>query len=248
MLNDDQVSIRIRRLIPRVLKQIPDQRAVAVMMPAIGHADLSIRATVLKALNRLRETAPQLTFEGKSINDHLLNEARGYYELSAALAPFREIESADYPAARLLARTLEDRMNAALLTRLFRLLGLRYPPKDIYSAYLAVSKPALYDATAALEFLDNVLDSGLKRVLVPILDAPQNILDRGQELFGVARLTPEQAIRAQIRSGDSWLAACAMAAAAELKIRGVAPDVVWAAQQGTGEVSRVAHSVQVALA
>lgn len=247
LLNDDQVSIRIRRLIPRVLKQIPDQRSVEVMMPAIGHADLSIRTAVLKALNHLRETALPLTFEEKPIDDQLLSEAHRYYELSAALAPFREIESADYPAARLLARTLEDRMNA-VLTRLFRLLGLRYPPKDIYSAYLAVSKPALYDATAALEFLDNVLDSGLKRVLVPILDAPQNILDRGQELFGVARLTPEQAIRAQIRSGDSWLAACAMAAAAELKIRGVAPDVVWAAQQGTGEVSRVAHSVQVALA
>ncbi len=247
LLNDDQVSIRVRRLIPRVLKQIPDQHSVEVMMPAIGHADLSIRAAVLKALNHLRESAPQLTFEGKAINDQLLSEAHRYYELGAALAPFREIDSAGYPATRLLARTLEDRMNA-VLTRLFRLLGLRYPPKDIYSAYLAVSKPTLYDASAALEFLDNVLDSGLKRVLIPILDSPQNILDRGKELFGVTRLTTEQAIRAQIRSGDPWLAACAMAAAAELKVRAVAPDVVWAAQEGTGEVSRMAQSVRVALA
>jgi AAA family ATP:ADP antiporter len=217
------------------------------MMPAIGHADLSIRAAVLKALNHMRESEPQLTFEGKAINDQLLSEAHRYYELGAALAPFREIDSAGYPATRLLARTLEDRMNA-VLTRLFRLLGLRYPPKDIYSAYLAVSKPTLYDASAALEFLDNVLDSGLKRVLIPILDSPQNILDRGKELFGVTRLTTEQAIRAQIRSGDPWLAACAMAAAAELKVRAVAPDVMWAAQEGTGEVSRMAQSVRVALA
>ena len=70
----------------------------------------------------------------------------------------------------------------------------------------------------------------------------------GHELFGVAKLTPEQAIRFQIRSGDPWLAACAIAAAAELKIQGVAPDVEWAAQEGTTEVSRVARSVQVALA
>jgi AAA family ATP:ADP antiporter len=247
LLNDDQVSIRIRRLIPRVLKKIPDQRSVEVLMPAMGHADLAIRAAVLKALNYLRETAPQLAFEVKSIDDHLLREARTYYELSAALAPFRGIKTDGYRATNLLARTLEDRLNA-VLARLFRLLGLRYPPKDVYSAYLAVSKPTRYDATAALEFLDNLLDRGLKRVLVPILDSPQNILDHGQELFGVAKLSAEQAIRAQIRSGDPWLAACAMAAAVEMKVRGVAPDVVWAAEQGTGEVSRVARSVQVALA
>jgi ATP:ADP antiporter, AAA family len=247
LLNDDQVSIRIRRQIPRVLKKIPDQHSVEVMMPAIGHEDLTIRAAVLKALNHLRETAPQLTFKEKAIDDCLLREARAYYELSAALAPFREMESKGHRATKLLARTLEDRLNA-VLARLFRLLGLRYPPKDVYSAYLAVSKPTLYDATAALEFLDNVLDRGLKRVLVPILDSPQNILDHGNELFGVARLTAEQAIRAQIRSGDPWLAACAMAAAVELKIHGVAADIVWATQQGTDEVSRVARSAQAALA
>jgi AAA family ATP:ADP antiporter len=247
LLNDDQVSIRIRRQIPRVLKKIPDQHSVEVMMPAIGHEDLTIRAAVLKALNHLRETAPQLTFKEKAIDDCLLREARAYYELSAALAPFREMESKGHRATKLLARTLEDRLNA-ILARLFRLLGLRYPPKDVYSAYLAVSKPTLYDATAALEFLDNVLERGLKRVLVPILDSPQNILDHGNELFGVARLTAEQAIRAQIRSGDPWLAACAMAAAVELKIHGVAGDIVWATQQGTDEVSRVARSAQAALA
>src|SRR5262249_37194192 len=161
---------------------------------AVGHPDLTIRATVLKALNHLRETAPKLTFAEKSVNDQLLAEARTYYELSATLAPFRTIDTPDLRATRLLERTLADRLNA-VLSRLFRLLGLRYPPKDVYSAYLAVSKPARYDANAALEFLDNVLDRGLKRVLVPLLDAPQNVLDRGHELFGVARLTTEQAIR-----------------------------------------------------
>jgi hypothetical protein len=127
-------------------------------------------------------------------------------------------------------------------------LGLRYPPKDIYSAYLAVSKPTQYDTASVLEFLDNVLDRNLKSVLLPLLDAPQNLLDYGQQLFGVRKPTLEEAIRMEIRSGDPWLAACAMAAAAELQIRSLAPDIVLVGREGTAEVSRVADSAQAALA
>ncbi len=70
VLNDDSVSIRVRRQIPRVLKNLPDQRSVTTLLPAIGHTDLTIRAAVLKALNRLRETAPQLNFD----DIHLSNQ------------------------------------------------------------------------------------------------------------------------------------------------------------------------------
>jgi len=247
ILNDEKVSIRVRRQIPRVLKNFPDQRSVAALLPAIGHADLTIRDAVLKALSRLRETAPQLNFADASVTNQLLDEARGYYELSAVLAPFQEAHAGDRPALRLLAKTIEYRLKDAM-ARLFRLLGLRYPPKDVYSAYLAVSKPTRYDAAAGLEFLDTVLDRNIKRVLLPLLDAPQNLLDRGQELFGLRKPTIEEAIRMQIRSGDPWLAACGIAAAAELQIRNLAPDIALAGQKGTAEVSRVALSAQTALA
>jgi hypothetical protein len=247
ILNDENVSTRIRRQIPRVLKNLPDQRSVTALLPAIGHKDLAIRDAVLKALNRLHEASPNLNFDDTFVTNQLLKEARVYYETSAALAPFRELPALERPALRLLTGTIEERLKDTL-ARLFRLLGLCYPPKDVYSAYLAVSKPTKYDMSAGLEFLDSVLDRNLKRVLLPLLDAPQNILDRGQELFGIRKLSLEEAIRRQIRSGDPWLAACAMAAAAELQIRSLAPDIVLAGREGTPEILRVAHSAQVALA
>ena len=217
VLNDEHTPIRVRRQIPRVLGRIADQRSAAVLFPAAAHADLTIRTAALKSLNRLRETVPQLKFDNGLIGGQLSNEARTYYELSAALAPFRELLTGDRPALRLLARTIEDRLKNTV-SRLFRLLGLRYPPKDVYYAYLAVSKPTRYDSATALEFLDNILDRDLKRVLLPLLDAPQNVLSHGQDLFGVQSLPIEDAIRSQIRSGDTWLVACATAAAAELKM------------------------------
>src|SRR5262249_12002851 len=68
ILFDDTEPIRIRRQIPRVLKRIPHQRSVDVLLTAAGHQDLSVRAAVLKALNTLRETT-HLNFENAFVTD-----------------------------------------------------------------------------------------------------------------------------------------------------------------------------------
>jgi ATP/ADP translocase len=241
MLLDESLPTRVRRQIPRVLKSIPSQRSVDVLLAAIGHEDLSIRAAALKALSHLRECAPDLNFEGSFVTDQILKEARHYYELYAAFAPFQGDQ------ARLLARSLEYRLKCTL-ERLFRLLGLRYPPKEIYNVYLAVSRDNAEDHTAALEFLDTTLDHNLKRILIPLLDAPETRLERGRELFGVEPLTAEQAIRELIRSHDPWLVPCAMATAAELNLRSLAPEIAAAATHSETEVSEVARSAGATLA
>jgi hypothetical protein len=241
MLLDETLSARVRRQIPRVLKNIPAQRSVDVLLAAIGHEDLSIRSAVLKALNHLRESAPDLNFDNSFVTDQILKEARHYYELYAALAPFQGEQ------ARLLVRSLEDRLKRTL-ERLFRLLGLRYPPKEIYNVYLAVSRDNAEEHTAALEFLDTTLDHNLKRILIPLLDAPETRLERGRELFGVEPLNAEHAIRELIRSHDPWLVPCAMATAAELNLRSLATEIAAAATQGETEVSEVARSAGATLA
>jgi ATP:ADP antiporter, AAA family len=246
-LLDETIPLSIRRQVPRVLKAIPDQRSVDVLLPAIKHPDLTMRAAVLKALNRLRESATWLRFDSVFVTEQILAEARHYCELNAALAPFQDFREGGGRACRLLARTIEERLRETL-ERLFRLLGLRYPPREIYSAYLAVSKRQSGDATAALEFLDSVLERDLKRILLPLLDAPEHLLERGRDLFGVELPTAESAVRELIRSHDPWPVACAMAAAAELRLRSLAADIAQAAQQGAEEISEVARSAESALA
>jgi AAA family ATP:ADP antiporter len=220
---------------------------VDVLLHSIGHDDLSIRAAVLKALNRLRQTAPNLNFENVFVTQQILKEARYYVELNAALEPFRSHETDERSAACLLARTIEERLKETL-ERLFRLLGLRYPPREIHSAYLAVSRPHHEEATAAVEFLDNVLERDLKKFLLPLLEAPDHLLEHGRDLYGVNVPSAEEAIRELIRSHDPWLTACAMAAAGELKLRGLAPEIAQAAEESAGEVSEVAKSAEAALA
>jgi ATP:ADP antiporter, AAA family len=245
-LLDMQLPARVRRQVARVLGNIPHQRSADVLLSALGTQDMASRGAVLKALNRLRETPGDLRFDDDFIEQQILAEARLYYELSAALAPFRERRE-NGRAVSLLARTVEDRLKNTL-ERLFRLLGLRYPPKEIYSAYVAVSRRDAESAVAALEFLDNVVDRNLKRFLLPLLDAPDHLLAHGRELFGVEPKTLEEAIRELIHFRDPWLAACAMASAAELNLRNMAADIAQAAEGSEEEVSEVARSVEATLA
>ena len=170
---------------------------------------------------------------------------RRYFDLNAALDPFRAHKRPG-EAVGLLARSLEERM-AQSLELLFRLLGLRYPQQEIYSAYRAVSGRRADVQSAAVEFLDSVLERDLKRLVVPLLDAPDRLLETGRTLLGIQPKSAETAVRELLHSGDSWLAACAAAAAGEMRLRGLAPDITEAARS-VGDVAEVARAAAVALA
>jgi AAA family ATP:ADP antiporter len=244
-LGDGASPLSVRRQIPRVLRLIVNQRSVDVLLTALYQPSPVIRSAALKALNRLRESAPQLHYADELVTVQIHQEARQYFELIAALAPFRDQQNTS-KAASLLTRTIEERLRQTL-DRLFRLLGLRYPPREIYSAYLAVSRRQGEQFSAALEFLDSVLERDLKRVLLPLLDAPDHLIETGRHLFGISVKTPETAIRELIRSGDPWLVACAVAAAGELGMRKLVPDIQEAARNTGAEVAEVARTAAAQL-
>ena len=216
VLRDESVSPTIRRQIPRILKQLPEQASVDVLLKLIAEQDLSVRLAVLKALSALREGAPHLRYGEIFVTEQILTEARHYYALYAALEPLRD-QQASRTAAGLLHRSLEERLRQTL-ERLFRLLGLNYPPIEMHSAWLAVSHRRKEQFLAALEFLDTVLEPRLKRVVLPMLDSSEHITERGKDLFGVEVRDAAAAVRDLVGSHDPWLKECAMAAAAEQQV------------------------------
>ena len=246
ILDDESTPLAIRRQIPRALRLIPNQRSVAALMVNLDNPNLTLRAAALRALNRLRENAPDLDYGAIPVRDQVMAEARSYYQLSAAMAAFREHKRPHTPAG-LLVSTLEDRLKSSL-ERMFRLLGLRYPPKQIYAVYLAMNRAEHDDVAAALEFLDNVLDRDLKRIVVPLLEDPDNVQERARQLFKIEIPDAESAIRELIHSGDEWLASCAMATAAQLGLRSLAPEIHGVGEKADGELWQVARDSALALA
>jgi len=242
---DQTVPLAVRRQIPRVLKQIHDQRSVDVLLKSLGQPEVSIRAAVLKALSHLRETAPRLDYGETFVTEQILSEARHYFDLYSVLEPFRDHKDTR-TAAGLLSRSLEERLQQTI-ERLFHLLGLCYPPEDMQAAYRAVRRRRRDQYLAALDFLDTVLDRPLKRVLLPLLDSSERLAQQGRDLFGLEIRDAESAIRNLIRSPDPWLAACAMAAAAERKLYRLAPDITEVGERAGTEVLQVARSATQAL-
>ena len=135
---------------------VPSQVSVDSLQKRLGLPNLTVRTAVLKALNRLRERAPELDCGEEAVTRQIHREAQSYFELYAALTRFRERQRAG-KATALLTRTVEERLKQ-IIDRLFRLLGLRYPPKQIYAAYLAVSHRRSEEFATALEFLDTASD------------------------------------------------------------------------------------------
>jgi AAA family ATP:ADP antiporter len=244
VLLDTTTPVAVRRQIPRVLKDIPTQRSVDALFQAYDESDLSVRTAALRALGSLRERVSKLNFGRESLQQHISREAKYYYETAAALYAFRD--SHETPAARLLAATLEDRLKRTL-ERLFRLLGLKYPPKEMHAAYLALNRKKTDEYTAAIEFLDNVLEREFKRMLLPLLDEEGGIVQTGRDLFGVDIKDPSMAFRRLLRSGDSWIVACAAAAAAELGLHDLRPEIEPLARNAGTDVGAVARAALASL-
>jgi AAA family ATP:ADP antiporter len=245
LLDEAVAPARLRVQIPRVLKKIPHQRSVDALFSALGQKNLTVRGAVLRALNSLRETT-ELHFDNAGLTEHFLSEAHHYFQLNAALQTLRKRDAALRTATDLLIRSVESDLRESL-ERLFQLLGLRYPPKEIRATYRALSRPGTDEAAAAIEFLDSTLEPDIKRILLPLLDAPEYTLDRGRELFGVEPTSLEDSLRSLIGSGDPWLRVCAVAAIGELKLQTLTPEIAQAAIDMDESVSDVARFAKGAL-
>ncbi len=244
VLLDTTTPVAVRRQIPRILRQIPTQRSIDVLFQSYNEDDLSVRTNVLKALNHLRDKAPKLNFGRESVHQYINREARYYYEMAYVLSPFKD--NHETPAARLLFATVEDRLRRTL-ERLFRLLGLKYPPKEMHAAYLALNGKKSDEYAAAIEFLDNVLERDLKRWLLPLLDEGARVTQTGRDLFGLEEKDQRAALKELMRSGDAWLTACAVATAAELGLRDLRTDIEPLSRKSGADVGMVARAALATL-
>jgi HEAT repeat protein len=204
-LGDEGCDPAVRRNLPAVLSRIPTQPSADALASGLGRGDPTMRYRVVKALNKLRRRYPNLEIDGGVVDAAFVDEAREYYHLLAAAALHRQ------HGDEFLSRALEERL-VYTLERIFRLLGLRYPADDVYNAYLGLVGDARPRRSSAVELLDNVLDAGSKRYLLPIIDRVSEAatIARGGELFGVGAATRDDSLVRLIAGRDPWLRACAV--------------------------------------
>jgi len=207
-IGDTSYDISFRGALCRVLRQIPTQHSVDTLISILDGAEPAIKYYIIKTLNNLRAGYPHLKFSHEALGAALLEETESYYAILQILGLEAE---ANNDAGRLLQRALSEKIDENL-ERIFRLLGLTYPQKDIYGAYLGVISHRKELHASAVEFLDNVLKKEVKKYLFPIVDTitDESRMRRGQELFGVHIATPEAALKHLLEGRDPWLKALAI--------------------------------------
>lgn len=214
-LNDDNVPYPIRRHIPGVLARIATPQAAQVLAASLIQSDPGLRFDVLKGLNKMRRRDPALVPVRAEIEDMLLAELMGYYrsfQIVAALEPQVAASRRRLRGESLVVRAIRERMDHEL-ERIFRLLGLLYPPQDIHNAYAGLYSGRTHLEANSLEVIENLLRPEHYRMLAYVLDPEVSLSERlsfaGQFVHTTVDSRAE-ALRVLLKSEDRWLAACAL--------------------------------------
>ncbi len=213
LLAGEAASLDLKKGILRVLGLIRAQASVDLLVGILGHPDASVRYEALRALNRLRGEEGPLNFHPDAVRAVLGREVRDYYETLKALhacCPECEEFGGD-GHTDILGCVLRERLDHAL-ERVFRLLGLLYPYRDIRSAYGALTSGRKDLRPGALEFLDNVLTPDDRRRIVPLVDDLSLVerLRQGDATSEEMNWRREDVLLSLMQGWDPWLRACAV--------------------------------------
>jgi len=172
----DNTNIEIHRKIPEIVENIESQHSVVFLFELMNSEDFQIRNRALTSLSLLKTKYPFLYFEKKIVIKRILEEVRVLQDTLSILYLQTKLEQETESnetrlsdARKSLINLLERRLDGGL-ERVFRLLGLKYPNEEINSAYKSFQSNKTDIRISSIEFLDNLLDTKLKRVLIPVLE------------------------------------------------------------------------------
>jgi len=172
-LTSESSNLKLIRSIPRLLKNRGKQKSVLLLFKLLEHKDMMVRQKSLEALSSLHRNFPKLSFKKKKINIKLYDEILRMQD-SLALLHFQTMQSRkDVNAANSIRKRVIELLNRQLqrqLDNILFLLTLRYSPDNIAVIKKGLKSKKVRMRITALEFLDNLIDSRLKRLLIPLFE------------------------------------------------------------------------------
>jgi ATP:ADP antiporter, AAA family len=222
-LADTTLDAEIRREIPLVLAHIGSPEARQILTAHLLQPDVILRFRVIAGLNKLHQLHPHVEVDRRAIEMVLTAEIIGHYRSYQILGSLGSSLGANDPAALSLKQSMDNEVE-----RIFRLMQLRWPDVDMYSAYVSLQSPNPAVRANALEFLDNILKPQVRNLIVPVIDSQVSVAERvarANQLLSTTVDTREQAVAALVRSDDPWLRASGAYAIGMLKLESLAPEL-----------------------
>ena len=177
-IDDPSIQIEIKKNIPAVAEYINSPESIEFLLRLLKKVDSHVHIMVLNSLNQLRIKFPNLLVNKKTVIRMIAEETGMFQETLAVLyAQQKTVQPGKKEVSGQniielkgeLIRQLESKLDQ-ILEGIFKLLGLRYPPDEIGTVYESIQSKSQEQIYAAIEFLENILDNDLKKILMPIIE------------------------------------------------------------------------------
>jgi ATP:ADP antiporter, AAA family len=204
-LRDSGEDLWIRRHIPATIARIPCQNAMDILVEALDEKDGFLRYHVIAALERIHRIRPEISFNRQRIESVIQEEIARYTYYRQLYRVLFESQSCSKDS--LVAHATAEKMKRGV-DRIYRLLSLLYPWKDIAAARHTIEHGDTRSRAGTLEYLDNILAGGLRRTLIPVLE--ETHAAELQLSFEGTRSNAEAAIIKLINDEDQVVASAAI--------------------------------------
>ena len=164
----------------QVIEKFANQKAVNTLIKLTEDTEHSVKTEGIEALKRLKWKHKSLKIKDRFIVDRILDECYLYQSTLTVIhsqiviqykKKVKQPESNEEIKARnALIQLLELRLDRQL-ERMFRFLGIKYPPNDVDPILETIRNGKEEQRIHAIEFLDNILDMQLKKELIPVAES-----------------------------------------------------------------------------
>jgi AAA family ATP:ADP antiporter len=177
---NEEYEIELAVQVIPVIEKFASQRAISALIELTENTEHAVKIEAIEAIQRLKWQHKHLTVNDSFVVAKVLDEC-GLYQNTLSVIHSQiiiqykhskpEMEYSEEREARnQLLRMLEARLDRQL-QRIFRLLGIKYPPNDVEPILNTILKGKEEQRIHAIEFLDNILNSQLKKELIPVAES-----------------------------------------------------------------------------
>jgi len=224
-LGDPEEDIWVRRHVPSTLSRIPCQASMDALVAAlVKEKDAFLRYKCVAAVDRLHREHPELTFDPAPIETLAWLEGMQYYQF---LSYHDNLFTRGGITTPCLLKSLLEEKRARARERVFFILGLLYPRRDVMAARWELDHGDARAKASASEYLDNVLSGPLRRKLMPMLEDMPNDerVTRGNVILRTRPRDVEETLLILINSDDEVVSAAAIDLVGRLELRTLADDL-----------------------
>jgi CRP-like cAMP-binding protein len=224
-LRDPEEDIWVRRHLPSTLSRIPCQASMDVLVAElVDEKDAFLRYKCVAAIDRVHHEHPELTFDPKPIETLAWLEGMQFYQF---LSYSDNLFVRGGITAPCLLKSLLEEKRARAKDRVFFMLALIYPRRDVMAARWEIEHGDARAKASAVEYLDNVLSGPLRRRLMPMIEemSDEERVSRGNVILRTRPRDVEETLLILINSDDDVVSAAAIDLVGRIELRSLADDL-----------------------